>query len=138
MRVTRRARHPHQRSLSHAVYVLYICVISTVRLELTFICVLVNKPLLIFVRPGGLRSSKDATSLRQSGRDIKRSLLELADPHSPSAKSVQYKVWDSRPQLSSLIEVKPELRPSRSWPSTVQRCSSTAQCKALALPGSAY
>ena len=61
-----------------------------------------------------IRSAKDATSLRQSGRDIKRSLLELADPHSPSAKSVQYEVWDSRPQLSKLIEVKPELRPS-SW-----------------------
>ena len=61
-----------------------------------------------------IRCAKDATSLRQSGRDIKRSLLELADPHSPSAKSVQYEVWDSRPQLSKLIEVKPELRPS-SW-----------------------
>ena len=53
---------------------------------------------------------KDAISLRQSGRDIKRSLLELADPRSSSAKSVQYEVWDSRPQLSKLIEVKPELR----------------------------
>ncbi len=61
-----------------------------------------------------IRCAKDATSLRQSGRDIKRSLLELADPHSPSAKSVQYEAWDSRPQLSKLIEVKPELRPS-SW-----------------------
>ena len=61
-----------------------------------------------------IRCAKDATSLRQSGRDIKRSLLELADPHSPSAKSVPYEVWDSRPQLSKLIEVKPELRLS-SW-----------------------
>ncbi len=61
-----------------------------------------------------IRCAKDATSLRQSGRDIKRSLLELADSHSPSAKSVQYEVWDSRPQLSELTEVEPQLRPS-SW-----------------------
>ncbi len=61
-----------------------------------------------------IRCAKDAASSRQSGRDIKRSLLELADPHSPSAKSVQYEVWDSRPQLSELTEVEPQLRPS-SW-----------------------
>ena len=33
-------------------------------------------------------SAKDAISLRQSGRNIKRSLLELAGPYLPSAKSV--------------------------------------------------
>ncbi len=61
-----------------------------------------------------IRCAKDATSLRQSGRDIKRSLLELADPHSPSAKSLRCENWDSRPQLSGLMEVRSELRPS-SW-----------------------
>ena len=35
---------------------------------------------------------KHATSSRQSGRDIKRSLLELADPHSLCVKSVQYEI----------------------------------------------
>ena len=60
------------------------------------------------------RCTKDATSLRQSGRDINRSLSEIADPRSLSAKSVPYEIWDSRPQLSNLTEVKPELRPS-SW-----------------------
>ncbi len=61
-----------------------------------------------------IRCTKDATSSRPLGRDTRYSLLELADPHSPSAKSVQYEVWDSRPQLSELTEVEPELRPS-SW-----------------------
>ena len=61
-----------------------------------------------------IHRAKDATSSRQSGRDIKYSLLELADPHSLCAKSVQYEVWNSRPQLSELTEVNPELRPS-SW-----------------------
>ena len=58
--------------------------------------------------------AKDAASSRKSGYDTKYSLLQLADPRSPSAKSVQYEVWDSRPQLSELTEVEPELRPS-SW-----------------------
>ena len=44
------------------------------------------------------------TSSHPLGRDSRHSLLELADPHSPSAKSVQYEVWDSRPQLSELTE----------------------------------
>ena len=61
-----------------------------------------------------IRCAKDAASSRQSGYDTKYSLLQLADPPSPSAKSVQYEVWDSRPQLSELTEVEPELRPS-SW-----------------------
>ena len=61
-----------------------------------------------------IRCAKDPTSLRQSRRDINRSFLELADPHPLSVKSVPYEVWDSRPQLSKLTEVKPELRPS-SW-----------------------
>ena len=62
-----------------------------------------------------IRRANDATSLHPSGRDIDRSLSELADPHSLTAKkSVQYEVWDSRPQLSKLTEVKPELKPS-SW-----------------------
>ena len=61
-----------------------------------------------------IRCAKDAASSRQSGYDTKYSLLQLADPRSPSAKSVQYEVWDSRPQLSELTEVEPELRPS-SW-----------------------
>ena len=61
-----------------------------------------------------IRCAKDMTSSRPLGRDTRSSLLELADPHSPSAKSVQYEVWDSRPQLSELTEVEPQLRPS-SW-----------------------
>ncbi len=61
-----------------------------------------------------IRCAKDAASSRQSGYDTKYSLLQLADPRSPSAKSVKYEVWDSRPQLSELTEVEPELRPS-SW-----------------------
>ncbi len=61
-----------------------------------------------------IRCAKDAASSRQSGYDIKYSLLQLADPRSPSAKSVKYEVWDSRPQLSELTEVESELRPS-SW-----------------------
>ena len=69
-----------------------------------------------------IRCAKDATSSRQSGRDIKRSLLELAGSHSPSAKSVQYEVWDSRPQLSELTEVEPQLRLS-SWKMTSHYCS---------------
>ena len=61
-----------------------------------------------------IRYAKDAISLRQLKRDIKRSLPRLADRHSLSVKSVEYEVWDSRPQLSKLIKVKPELRLS-SW-----------------------
>ena len=61
-----------------------------------------------------IRCAKDVTSSRPLGRDTRSSLLELADPHSPSAKSVQYEVWDSRPQLSELTEVEAQLRPS-SW-----------------------
>ena len=61
-----------------------------------------------------IRCAKDATSSRPLGRDSRYSLLELVDPHSPSAKSIQYEVWDSRPHLSELTEVEPELRPS-SW-----------------------
>ncbi len=51
------------------------------------------------------RCEKDAASLRQS-------LLESANLPSHSAKSPQYEVWDSRPQLSKLTEVEPDLRPS--------------------------
>ena len=61
-----------------------------------------------------IRCAKDATSSRLLGRGTRSSLLELVDPHLPSAKSVQYEVWDSRPQLSELTEVEPQLRPS-SW-----------------------
>ena len=61
-----------------------------------------------------IRCAKDATSSRPLGRDTRCSLLELADPRSPFAKSVHYEVWDSRPQLSKLTEVEPQLRPS-SW-----------------------
>ena len=61
-----------------------------------------------------IRYAKDTASSRRSGRDTKDSLLQLADPISPSAKSVQYEVWDSRPQFSELTKVEPELRPS-SW-----------------------
>ena len=61
-----------------------------------------------------IRCTEDATSSRPLGRDTRYSLLELADPRSPFAKSVQYEVWDSRPQLSELTEVEPQLRPS-SW-----------------------
>lgn len=59
-----------------------------------------------------IRNAKDAAPSRQLARDIRHSLLELADPHSPSAKSAQYEVWDSRPKLSELTEVEPDLRPS--------------------------
>ena len=61
-----------------------------------------------------IRCAKDATSSRVLGRDTRSSLLELVDPHLPSANSVQYEVWDSRPQLSELTEVEAQLRPS-SW-----------------------
>lgn len=57
--------------------------------------------------------TKDEVSSRQSGRDINRSLSELVGIRSLSA-SVQYEVWDSRPQLSELAKVEPELKPS-SW-----------------------
>lgn len=60
-----------------------------------------------------IRCAKDAASSRQSGRNTTHS-LELADPHSHSAKSAQYELWDSRPQLSELTEVKPDLGPSTS------------------------
>ena len=63
-----------------------------------------------------IRGGKDAASSRQSERDIRHSLLELAGSHSHSAKSVQYEVWDSRPQLSELTEIEPDLRPS-TWKS---------------------
>lgn len=59
-----------------------------------------------------IRDAGDATPSRQSGRDIRYSLLELADPHLHSAKSAQYEVWDSRSQLSGRTEVKPNLKPS--------------------------
>ena len=61
-----------------------------------------------------IRCAKGAMSSRPLGRDSRYSLLELVDPHSPSAKSIQYEVWDSQPQLSELTEVEPELGPS-SW-----------------------
>jgi len=71
-------------------------------------------------KPPPLRSmhiAKDATSSRQSGRDSQYSLCELASPHSNPAKSVQYEVWDSQPQLSELTEVKPDLN-SSTWKTT--------------------
>lgn len=46
-----------------------------------------------------IRCAKDASSSRQSGRDMKHSLLELTDPHSLCAKGVQYEIWDSRCSL---------------------------------------
>lgn len=61
-----------------------------------------------------IRGAKDAASSRQPEPDTWHSLPELAGPHSHSGKSVQYEVWDSRPQLSELTEVNPDLRPS-SW-----------------------
>ena len=61
-----------------------------------------------------IRCAEDATSSRPLGRDSRYSLLELVDPHSHSAKSIQFEVSDSRPQLSELTEIEPELRPS-SW-----------------------
>ena len=39
-----------------------------------------------------IRCAKDATSSRSLKRDTRYSLLELANPRSPSAKSVQYEV----------------------------------------------
>ncbi|KAI9703370.1 MAG: hypothetical protein M1836_007938 [Candelina mexicana] len=58
------------------------------------------------------RGAKDAVSSRQSECDTRHSSLELESPHSHSAKSVQYEVWDSRSQLSELTEIKPHLRSS--------------------------
>ena len=46
---------------------------------------------------------------------LRRTVFQkLPLPRPPSAKSVQYEGWDSRPQLSELTEVEPQLRPS-SW-----------------------
>ena len=59
-----------------------------------------------------IRCAKNMTSSHPLKRDSRHSFLELANPHSPSAKNVQYEVWDSRPQLSELTEIKPQLRPS--------------------------
>ena len=61
-----------------------------------------------------IRCAKDTTSSRQSRRNIRHSLLNLADPHSVSVKHLQREVWDSQPQLSELTAVKPDLKPS-SW-----------------------
>jgi hypothetical protein len=71
-------------------------------------------------KPPPLRSmhiAKDAASSRQSGRDSRYPLCELASPHSNPAKSVQYEVWDSQLQLSELTEVKPDLN-SSTWKTT--------------------
>ena len=46
-----------------------------------------------------IRCAKDATSSRPLGRNTRSSLLKLVDPHSPSAKSVQYEAF-SPPQPS--------------------------------------
>ena len=59
-------------------------------------------------------SSIDAAWSRQSGRDIKHLFLELADPHTNSAQSVQYRVWDCWPQLLKLTKVKLDLG-SSTW-----------------------
>lgn len=59
-----------------------------------------------------IRCAKDAASSRQSEPKTRHSLLELAKLPSRSAENVQYEVWDSRPQLSELTEVEPDLRPS--------------------------
>ncbi|KAL8650293.1 MAG: hypothetical protein Q9210_003912 [Variospora velana] len=59
-----------------------------------------------------LRDIGDAAPLPQLGHNIRHSLLELADPYSHSTRNPQYEVWDSRSQLSGLIEVRPNLNPS--------------------------
>lgn len=61
-----------------------------------------------------IRCAKGAASSRQSSPKPRHSLLECANLPSHSAENVQYEVWDSRPQLSELTEVEPDLRPS-SW-----------------------
>ena len=61
-----------------------------------------------------IRGAEDAASSRHPEHDTWHPLTELAGPHSPSAQSVQYEVWDSQPQRSELTEVKPDLKPS-SW-----------------------
>ena len=55
---------------------------------------------------------KDAALTPRSERNIKHYLLELASPRSHAAKSVQYGLWDSQPQLSKPTEAQPDSRPS--------------------------
>ncbi|KAL8652820.1 MAG: hypothetical protein Q9210_002457 [Variospora velana] len=59
-----------------------------------------------------IQDSGDAAPSHQLGRDIRHSLPEHGDYRSYSTKSAQYEVWDSRPQLSGLTEVRPNLNPS--------------------------
>ena len=61
-----------------------------------------------------IRYAKNTASSRRLERDIKYSLLQLADSISRFVKSVQYEIWNSRPQFSKLTKVEPELR-SFSW-----------------------
>ncbi|KAI9758525.1 MAG: hypothetical protein M1835_000590 [Candelina submexicana] len=58
------------------------------------------------------RGAQDAVSSQQPEYGTGHSSLELLSSHSPSAKNVQYEVWDSRSQLSELTEIKPHLRSS--------------------------
>ncbi|KAI9764520.1 MAG: hypothetical protein M1835_007554 [Candelina submexicana] len=58
------------------------------------------------------RGAQDAVSSQQPEYGTGHSSLELRSSHSPSAKDVQYEVWDSRSQLSKLTEITPHLRSS--------------------------
>ena len=62
------------------------------------------------------RESQSVPSIRcaNGAASPRQSLLESANVVSHSAKSAQYEVWDSQPQLSELEAVEPDLRPS-SW-----------------------
>ena len=69
--------------------------------------------------PGSMQRGPQLMPSTHCGKDAAsscQSLLESANLPSHRAESPPYEVWDSRPRLSMLTEVKPDLRPS-TWES---------------------